>query len=63
MKDIVHKTTQCFTQSNGFSALDIVGSARGKEWNSTHELTQSFTHRGYSVVIAIVFIVIVIACI
>ena len=63
MKGIVHKTTQVFTQLNGCSALDIVGSARSKEWDSTQELTQGFTHRHYSVVIAIVFIVIVIACI
>jgi hypothetical protein len=63
MKGIVHKTTQVFTQSEGLSALDVVGSARTSEWNSTQQFTQRSTHWIYSVVIAIVFIVIVIACI
>lgn len=63
MKGIVQKTTQAFTQLKELSALDVVGSGRNKEWDSTHQFTQYSTHWTYSVVIAIVFIVVVIACI
>ena len=63
MIGIVHKTTQVFTQLKKLSALDVVGSARTYEWNSTQQFTQRSTHWIYSVVIAIVFIVVVIACI
>jgi len=63
MRAFTQRLTQCFTQGESLVAFDLTGSSRGSEWNSTQTFTQVSTHWTVSVVIAIVSIVIVIACI
>jgi len=63
MRAFTQRLTQCFTQGDSLGAFDLTGCPRGSEWNSTQTFTQVSTHWTVSVVIAIVSIVIVIACI